>query len=492
MKILLIQLARLGDIYTSWPTVRALRRHWPQAEIDILVRSRFAGACAGLNEVNRVIELDSREILAGIESGEYGDPVMKARRFLSGLKQHRYDRVINLSFSPLSSYIAFAVDASEEVRGYSRFADGSLCIADAESSFFYAQVGIGRDNRAHLADIFAGVADVDLVEEDWRSPPTVDGRALLARKTGDCGFGRYIVVHVAASENHKAYEPHQWANAIKVIGAGFTGRVVLVGAAGESAAAEKIMLSGDSEGVINLVGHTTLSELTSLIGKADLVVGADSAPMHIATLTKTPCLNLSFSSVNFWETGPRAPGSRVLWAESVHDLASDKVAHEALAMLNGGGAADKYIDVRPGLPSYRLHGYPQQDFSWRLIEALYLGAPFPALESERQESAVLRLFEVNELAIEQLKVIETDHHNLLASKLLDRVDEVIQAILKLAPTLGPLIRWYQCEKTCIGPGDIEELLRASRRVHVKLKEILSVYVDCVSTAEDQGGVYANG
>ncbi len=37
MKILVLQLARLGDIYMSWPMIRAVKRKYPNAEIDIQV-----------------------------------------------------------------------------------------------------------------------------------------------------------------------------------------------------------------------------------------------------------------------------------------------------------------------------------------------------------------------------------------------------------------------------------------------------------------------
>ena len=46
MKILCIQLARFGDVYQTWPVMRALRRNNENAEIDILVREKFADKAA--------------------------------------------------------------------------------------------------------------------------------------------------------------------------------------------------------------------------------------------------------------------------------------------------------------------------------------------------------------------------------------------------------------------------------------------------------------
>ena len=53
MKILIIQLARLGDIYQSWPTLKAVKRANPGAEIHFLTRSKFAAAAPGPELVDR-------------------------------------------------------------------------------------------------------------------------------------------------------------------------------------------------------------------------------------------------------------------------------------------------------------------------------------------------------------------------------------------------------------------------------------------------------
>ena len=63
MKILILQLARLGDLYMSWPAMKALRRQYPTAEIHLMVRSSFKEAMVGNNSVNKIIELNSEKIL---------------------------------------------------------------------------------------------------------------------------------------------------------------------------------------------------------------------------------------------------------------------------------------------------------------------------------------------------------------------------------------------------------------------------------------------
>ena len=51
MRILVLQLARFGDIFQTWPTLKALRRQHPESEIHFLVRSRFSEAASGLTGI---------------------------------------------------------------------------------------------------------------------------------------------------------------------------------------------------------------------------------------------------------------------------------------------------------------------------------------------------------------------------------------------------------------------------------------------------------
>jgi ADP-heptose:LPS heptosyltransferase len=63
MKILVIQLARFGDIYTTWPVLRAIKRENPQGELHVLVRKKFKKALVGLESVDKTQLLDTQNIL---------------------------------------------------------------------------------------------------------------------------------------------------------------------------------------------------------------------------------------------------------------------------------------------------------------------------------------------------------------------------------------------------------------------------------------------
>ena len=105
MKTLVLQMARLGDILQTWPTLRALKRLDPQGELHILARGRFLGAVNGVEAVDRVWQFNSREILAPLFKAEPDLATAQSylQQLIRELRDEGFDRVINLSFSSLSS-----------------------------------------------------------------------------------------------------------------------------------------------------------------------------------------------------------------------------------------------------------------------------------------------------------------------------------------------------------------------------------------------------
>src|SRR4051812_25965887 len=104
MKILVLQLARYGDIYLTWPSLRALRRQNPDAEIHLLVREKFKAATEGLGSGIIVHTMPISDILAPLVSGPgVSSPSVEVAKFvldewIDQLSAIKWDRIINLSF----------------------------------------------------------------------------------------------------------------------------------------------------------------------------------------------------------------------------------------------------------------------------------------------------------------------------------------------------------------------------------------------------------
>ncbi len=474
MKILVLQLARLGDIYQSWPTLNALKRSNPGSEVHLLTRSAFSSAAPWF--VDRHWCLEMKKILRPLidEKPDVDQAVAQLSEIVEGLRAEQFDRIINITYSPFSASLAFDLSRGSkcQVSGYTRYPDRTLAIPDDTSAYFYAQVGVGKGNRVHVIDLFAHTAGVTLTEEDWTfSSP--EPASSVVKEAGRGG----IVVHLGASTLAKTLSWSKWLQVVKGLLSTTDVPVILVGSKDEVEIAERVSGVFGSRKPVNLVGRTSLNELFAIVETASLVIGGDSAPVQIASLTDTPVFNFSFPMVSFWETGPRSTGSRILPLESENSYTSDEIIKEITATLRESPPALPVVRVvGQGLPYVETK--PQaQSFEWQLIQALYMGELFPAQPSSTFGIGIQRLEEVNVLAIEQLAALKKDSKNQTASLILNRVDDVMEQIIKLVPETAPLVRWFRVERLRIAPMHVAALIDTTHAVHHRLGEVLDLYVE---------------
>ncbi len=468
MKILVIQLARLGDIFMMWPALRAMRRAYPDAQIEVLTREKFTTALSGLDAINKVRILPSRDLAeplfdAKIDIKEAFD---RTSHFVDQLRSENYDWILNFTFSPISSYLTHAISGPKtRVSGYTRHADGFLSIPDDISAYFYAQVGVNRSNRYHLCEIFGTMVGTDLLPEDFRAPLFLAGPI----------NGAEVAIHVGASEAHKQVSTEKWIAVInqylKISG----DRIVLIGAPNECGIAETILSSVPADRVHSLVGRTQVSDLFSVLSGCKVLVGADSAPMHIATLTGTPCLNLSLQGVNFWETGPRAKGSCVIRVGSESEIAADKIAHNLHKMRTGERQDTGVYTWVEGTPSFWALTSPEADFQWNLLKSIYTGENFPAATKADFIDGMDKLRDINQLMIEQMLHLKKGGELKVASGIINRGEEIIATIAKLVPGLAIVVRWYQTEKVRLGPDSQENTLEKTLSIHQTLAKVCELY-----------------
>lgn len=479
-KILVLELARLGDIYQTWPALRALNRLRPNDEIHILTRPRFARALEGIGIpfVSKILQA-SHLLEPVIDTrSDIKEAFERMSLFVDELRAENYDDIINLSFSPSSSYLVHAISQPwTKVVGYTRHDDGFLAIPDDMSAYFYAQVGISRSNRFHLCDVFGTMVNADLEESDWRDPDFVIRNEKIKPQ---------VAIHIGASESKKTLSAAKWSAIVRQISLSLPDiEMVMIGAKEDETKATEILNSVTSGKIRSAVGQTDLRQLFQLIADSSVVLGCDSAPMHMASLVKTPCLNLSLAAVNFWETGPRSKGSVIYRAADEAEVASDKVAQVLSRMINGEKQEISMIKVIAGAPCYQAFTSEQMDFEWNLIQAIYMGADFPGSDAKEFNDGIFKLQEINDLMLSQLEFVKSGGDLNKVASVLDRGDEIISTIGRLVPSILPLIRWYQTEKIRIPPLDQAVLINVTFDIQKKFGEVIQLYVDSFHLANEK-------
>ncbi len=473
MRILVLQLARFGDIYQTWPTLKALQRQHPGAELHVLVRHRFREALNGFNGIT-AHSWPTADILEPVYTkGDEGAAHDLLKAAIAPLRELEFHKIVNLSFSPVSSYLADILSHGHtETTGYTRFEDGFLNIPDDASAYFFAQGEIGRSNRFHVTQIFGLVAQVDLTDEDFHALPEKRERK------------EQIVIHLGASQSLRLYPPDKWAAVIREGLALGDENWILVGSPDERSMAEAVASQFDQNRVHNLTGQTTLTGLMQLLAESRLFIGCDSAPSQMASLTQTPVLQLSSETANFWTTGPTSSGSRVLYEADLESIAPARVAKEARAMLDGETAHSPCAYRTGPLKPFGLHELSFNDFSWHLIEALYTQGSYPEAEIEADLLGFQRLFELSELALAQIDNFQVPERRKTSALILKNIDQMLTEISRLNPRIDPLVQWFETERLRIPPGSAEETLVRTKNLFTDLQTITAIYRRHVEPAGD--------
>lgn len=508
MKILVLQLARLGDVFQTWPTLRSLSR--AGCEVHLLVRPRFKAAAKGLSAVHQIHEFKTDDVLGPVlTQGKPGlvGSMAALDQLLATLDAHKFDRIINLSFSPLSSWITYDLEMRSFLRGqavmsvgYTRHADGSLAIPDDASAYFFAQVGSRSSafpgetlNRIPLPRLFstiasAAVPSAELKTEDWQGPEKEVRlpEALIPR-------GSFVAIHIGASTAEKTLDAASWAEIIQRLHATTGTDFVLLGSAEERTKSEEIyrrvLESGASGGIsarhiANAVGCTTVEELFPILKRASILIAGDSALIHVASLVGTKVLNLSSRSVSHWETGPLSSGSRIVVYGGAAPTA-DTVVQEAVAMLSGESktAADRIVAGPLEEISYVTRD-AHSDFLWSFVSGLYMGTEFAVPNDKKFAQAVEQWLEVSDVEQSQLDALATifarveDYEGKRESaktiaSVLDRVADVGNLIVDAEPRLAPLARWLSTEKSRLGPQSQMDLVQKYREINIQLRTVLA-------------------
>jgi lipopolysaccharide heptosyltransferase II len=324
-RILVVRVDLLGDVVLSLPAVRALRRAYPEAEIDMLVLRSTAPILAGeRDDVARVIEYDPH--VWRRPSGLLNPVTWRAAlALLSSLRTARYDLAVSIS-GDIGSILTRLSGARRRV-GYA---------AEAYPYFLTDALPGGR-YRMHqhevryvlaLADKAGGI--VEPGDERLYLHVTKQAREMACRLVTNVraelgARGPVVAMHVGARNGQaKRWPAGHFAHLADRLATELDALVLLTGAPNEAPLARAI-LRDTQRAAVNLVGRTSIPELVALLAVSDLLITGDSGPMHIACAVHTPVVALH-GPTDPDLSGPTDPDAvvlrRQLWCAPCYDASA--------------------------------------------------------------------------------------------------------------------------------------------------------------------------
>jgi heptosyltransferase-2 len=295
----------IGDAVMTLPAIRSIRRAFPDAEINLLVKPWVADIFKESPDIDEIILYNEQN------KGAIGK-----LKLVRALRRKKFDKAFLLQNAFDAALIAWLAGIPERI-GYKRDYRGFLLTkavrvkndtAGEHQVYYYLNLLKEAGLKPVTSEPYIYLSDEE--REHARkllnqSPITSHPSPLIGINPG------------ATYGSAKRWLAENFAELIRRIIDDLEGRVIIFGSPDEAEITDEIIRKLGTwnlelgTNVLNMSGKTNLRELIALISECDAFVTNDSGPMHIAYALHVPTAAL-FGSTDSSATGPFGDRHKVI------------------------------------------------------------------------------------------------------------------------------------------------------------------------------------
>ncbi len=297
MRILIVKLGSIGDIVHTLPSLAALRRALPHAEISWVVEQRTSEILRDNPLLDRLIEVDTKALRRGLMSGE---TLRAPRQQLRRLRASAFDLALDFQGLLKSASIA-RVSGARRIFGFSR--EG---LREPASRIFLSKT-VSIPKKTHVIrknlGLVSGALDIRVPQNsnDLEFPIQVDASHENEAEVALVGTGnRYAILNPGGGWPTKLWSPERFGELADQIWGNHGLHSLVTYGPGEIELAERVLGSSRS-GKVRAVS-LSLKGFYALAKRAQIYVGGDTGPTHIAVAAGTPVVGL-FGPTEWWRNG---------------------------------------------------------------------------------------------------------------------------------------------------------------------------------------------
>ena len=336
MKILIVKLSAIGDVIHTLPALTALRRHYPNAQIDWLVESAAADLVEGHAALNRVLIWRRREFVRLLKAGRLPSAVGLFSSLLLQLRDTRYDLIIDFQALLKSSLWIFLTRGRRKAgfgQGMAHSENSHLFLNERIPAVSMEMHALDRGLRLLQA---LGIQDSQVLYDLPLGDEEERAAEQILVENGIRSDQPFVAINPVAKWPTKLWAAERFRKLAEcLLKKGF--QVAFTGSKGDRPVIDEIACTLDSP-VVRLDGRTSLKVLAAVYRSASVVVTTDTGPMHLAAAVRTPVVAL-FGPTAPWRTGPYGEGHVVLRASVSCSPCFSKscktVELEPMACMNG-------------------------------------------------------------------------------------------------------------------------------------------------------------
>lgn len=285
-RILIIQTAFLGDVILATPVISELKRLFPHATIDILVKKGNDSLLQNNPNLTDIITFDKSK-------GKFKSMLQLIIKF----RKSKYDLVINLHRFG-SSGILTAFSGAKKKYGFKKN-PFSFCYSQS----FEHNIGNGQHEVERNLSIIKEFGSVVLKR------PELFPSNNNFEKISSLIVDNFFCIAPASVWFTKQLPKEKWIELVQKKAK--EGKIFLLGSKEDHTLCQEIINESKSENVLNLAGKLTLLESAALMSKATRNFVNDSGPMHIASSMNAPVTVYFCSTILDYGFGPLSDDSEI-------------------------------------------------------------------------------------------------------------------------------------------------------------------------------------
>ena len=258
------------------PGIAAVRRHAPDATIDLVVGSWNHELARAIPSVDNVESLDARWLARDGSGLDLGSMMRRAATW----RQRRYDLGVN--FEPdIRSNLLLAAARPAWTAGYASGGGGPVL----DEALEYDPGSHTSDNARRLAAAVFGVPVIDVpgpllaISAEHR---------LRARTMIGSAPRPLVAMHVSGGRQVKQWDPRRFAEVARRLADTRGATILLTGSEADRELVGQVKALLPPSAVIDVANGVDLLTLAALLDESDLLVTGDTGPMHLAFAVGTP------------------------------------------------------------------------------------------------------------------------------------------------------------------------------------------------------------
>ena len=293
-RILVVNVNWLGDVIFSSPVFKALKEAYPQAKISCLAVPRVKDILESIPAIDEIIIYD--------EKGKHRNPIAKLQ-LIGELRRKNFDIAFLLHRSLTRALLVFFAGIPQRV-GYDEKGRGRFLTHKVKP---LVKQGHRSDHYLNVIESF-GIKIKDRTTSIAVSSQAEKEIAVILEKKGILKDDKIIVINPGGNWDLKQWAVGNFTKLIEQLMEKFSYKIIISGASKDVDLANTIIAPLKIKPIV-LVGETNLKQVMVLMKRADIVISADSGPLHIASSVGTNVIGI-FGPTRPEVTAPRGSGKK--------------------------------------------------------------------------------------------------------------------------------------------------------------------------------------